>query len=64
MIRLTFTGGGKSPCEYSDLIFGQQYKKTIQQFDRGKPVVSQYMYITESVNTIASRRERSEEAEA
>jgi hypothetical protein len=37
--------------------FGQKVQKTIQQVNRKHPVASQHMYITESVSTVASRRD-------
>lgn len=62
-IHFTITGK-KTPLVYSDPIFltTKVQKKTIQQVDGEQPVMSQYMYITDLVNTVASRGDRGEEA--
>lgn len=48
---------GKAPHHDVMIEFGQKVQKTIQQVNRKHPVASQHMYITESVSTVASRRD-------
>jgi len=48
--------GGKAPHHDTMIRFGQRVQKTIHQVNRMDPVAAQHMYITESVRTVASRR--------